>query len=610
MSGNLTHVLFENASGYALFEVTMQEEIAAKSKAVQEGVQDLSKFQKMVKLKSFLPFGSAAEALQNANDVSEGIISDQLNSLLQLLLPSAKSSTGKILLGVTERTLASSIAQQLGINCDTGERTLEMIRGIRQHAEHLLAKAGTGMTSGDVKAAQLGLGHSYSRSKVKFNVNRSDNMIIQAIALADQLDKDVNTFAMRIREWYSWHFPELVKIVPSNPGQYAKLVLLIGDKSQLTFNPEDKRYTEMVTGIQEICDDDETMAKNVMDAAKSSMGSDINEIDLINIKRFAERVVQLAGYRQSLRQYLIDKMHAVAPNLSALVGETIGARLISHAGSLTNLAKYPASTVQILGAEKALFRALKTKGNTPKYGLIYHSTFIGRAGAKHKGRISRFLANKCSIACRIDCFSDIPTNKYGEALRAQVEERLAFYETGAAVSKNSEAIAKAQAAIAASMDDDEDEDAEDAEDAKMEDVVEAVKLVEQGHKDVKAEADSAPAVDPELEKLKSLIPSAGTPKSDKKDKKEKSKKRKSVAGDVSAMEVDTPAAAEETTSKRSKKEKKSKSTDEAAPAGAVAAVQVAAMDVDTPSKKVKKEKKDKEEKSERKKKRKSEAGAA
>lgn len=92
------------------------------------------------------------------------------------------------------------------------------------------------------------------------------------------------------------------------------------------------------------------------------------------------------------------------------------------------MAKYPASTVQILGAEKALFRALKTKGNTPKYGLIYHSTFIGRAGAKHKGRISRFLANKCSIACRIDCFTDVPTNKFGEALRAQVEERLNFFE--------------------------------------------------------------------------------------------------------------------------------------------------------------------------------------
>jgi nucleolar protein 56 len=154
-------------------------------------------------------------------------------------------------------------------------------------------------------------------------------MIIQAIALADQLDKDVNTFSMRIREWYSWHFPEMVKITPSTPGQYARLVLLIGDKSKLDFS--EPGASEWTAKIQEILDDDETKAKNVMDAAKSSMGADINELDLINIKRFAERVVQLSDYRTSLRQYLIDKMHAVAPNLSALLGETIGARLISHA---------------------------------------------------------------------------------------------------------------------------------------------------------------------------------------------------------------------------------------------------------------------------------------
>ena len=98
----------------------------------------------------------------------------------------------------------------------------------------------------------------------------------------------------------------------------------------------------------------------------------------------------------------------VAPNLATLIGDIVGARLISHAGSLTNLAKYPASTVQILGAEKALFRALKTKGNTPKYGLIFHSSFIGKAHARNKGRISRYLANKCSIASRIDCFSEMP----------------------------------------------------------------------------------------------------------------------------------------------------------------------------------------------------------
>jgi nucleolar protein 56 len=154
-------------------------------------------------------------------------------------------------------------------------------------------------------------------------------MIIQAIALADQLDKDVNTFSMRIREWYSWHFPELVKLIPSSPSQYARLVLLIGDKSTLDLS--ESAQAEKIAQIQEILDDDETMAKNVMDAAKSSMGSDINEVDLINIKRFAERVVQLADYRLNLRKYLVDKMNVVAPNLSALIGETIGARLISHA---------------------------------------------------------------------------------------------------------------------------------------------------------------------------------------------------------------------------------------------------------------------------------------
>merc|ERR1719160_2291591 len=148
-----------------------------------------------------------------------------------------------------------------------------------------------------------------------------------------------------------------------------------------------------------------------------SMGQDIVEMDMQNIDRFASEVVNLALMRKTLHEYLKAKMDLVAPNLAALIGEVIGARLISHAGSLINLAKYPASTVQILGAEKALFRALKTKGNTPKYGLIFHSSFIGRASQKNKGRISRYLANKASIASRIDSFSDDPTILYGEKMK-------------------------------------------------------------------------------------------------------------------------------------------------------------------------------------------------
>merc|ERR1712243_286461 len=164
---------------------------------------------------------------------------------------------------------------------------------------------------------------------------------------------------------------------------------------------------------------------------------------LLNLATFPSRVIGLTDYRKELSSYLQSKMGQVAPNLATLIGDVVGARLISHAGSLTNLAKAPASTVQILGAEKALFRALKTRGNTPKYGLIFHSSFIGRAGAKNKGRISRYLANKCSIASRIDCFSEDSTTVFGSKLKEQVEDRLKFYETGDLPRKNVEVMAEA-----------------------------------------------------------------------------------------------------------------------------------------------------------------------
>merc|ERR1712062_192660 len=166
-------------------------------------------------------------------------------------------------------------------------------------------------------------------------------------------------------------------------------------------------------------------------------------MDMVNIANFANQVIRLAQMRELLSDYLKKKMDVVAPNLASLIGDTVGARLISHAGSLTNLAKYPASTVQILGAEKALFRALKTKGNTPKYGLIFHSTFIGRAQQKNKGRISRYLANKCSLASRIDCFSDDGSTVFGEKLKDQVEERLTFLTEGTTPRKNLEVMQEA-----------------------------------------------------------------------------------------------------------------------------------------------------------------------
>lgn len=228
-----------------------------------------------------------------------------------------------------------------------------------------------------------------------------------------------------------------MKIVPEN-YTFARLAKFIKNRKDLT--------QDSLAGLEEITMDS-GKAQAILDASKSSMGMDISIVDLLNIEMCASRVVGLADYRNQLAEYLRSKMSLVAPNLAKLIGDQVGARLIAHAGSLTNLAKCPASTVQILGAEKALFRALKTRGNTPKYGLLFHSTFIGRAGAQNKGRISRYLANKCAIASRIDCFTEQPTQIFGEKLRQQVEDRLKFYETGDIPKKNVEVMQEAMEAV-------------------------------------------------------------------------------------------------------------------------------------------------------------------
>jgi nucleolar protein 56 len=307
---------------------------------------------------------------------------------------------------------------------------------------------------------------------------------------------------MRVREWYSWHFPELIKIVSEN-HRYAQVALFVQDKKSLT----DDRLHDLAALVE----DDEGVARTIIEAAKHSMGQDISETDMENVISFAKRVVSLSNYRKSLHSYLVAKMSVVAPNLAALIGEVVGARLISHAGSLTNLSKYPASTVQILGAEKALFRALKTKGNTPKYGLLYHSSFIGRAGPKNKGRISRFLANKCSIASRIDNFSETPSTKFGEALKKQVEERLEFYASGAPPTKNEIAMKSAMDSILADMDVDEPEDS----DVEMGD--------EEKPKKAKKEKETKDKEDKKEKKEKK-------DKKDKKSKEEKKRKRDSEVG--------------------------------------------------------------------------------
>lgn len=320
------YTLLESAAGYSLFEVISMEEIGSLLSDTVESVTDLKRFSRAVNLKAFQPFQSAAEALENANTVSEHAMSQTLQHFLEGNLPKA-SKKAKFALGVVDPALGTAIADGLGYSCRSDDTVREVIRGCRQHLESFVK----GLQSSASVKAQLGLGHSYSRSKVKFNPARSDNMIIQSIALLDQLDKDVNTFAMRVREWYSWHFPELKDIVKDNI-MFARAAAVIQDKNSLikksSAGESSSEVDEKITQLTEVVGDKE-VSDQIVAAAKTSMGMDCSVVDMINIVNFTTRMVKLAEFRKQLSLYLTDKMSAVAPNLAALIGDTVAARLIS-----------------------------------------------------------------------------------------------------------------------------------------------------------------------------------------------------------------------------------------------------------------------------------------
>lgn len=381
-------ILTETSAGYALLKakdkkLLKDDDLAAKLSDVQSVCNQL-------KLKEFQKFDSAAAALEEAAALVEGKVTPKLSSLL-----SGLKDEKKVSLAVADPKLGNAIGKIPGleIKAIADSSTADVYRAIREHLPSLIP----GLMPEDVKTMSLGLSHSLARHKLKFSPDKIDVMIVQAIGLLDDLDKELNTYAMRVKEWYGWHFPEMAKILNDNLA-YSKVVLKMGMRDNW----------ETVDLAEILPEEIEAAVKN---AADRSMGTEITEEDLENIQNLAEQVVQFTEYRLQLSSYLSARMNAIAPNLTALVGELVGARLIAHAGSLVNLSKSPASTIQILGAEKALFRALKTKHDTPKYGLIYHASLIGQASGKNKGKMARVLAAKAALGLRVDALQDWGENE-------------------------------------------------------------------------------------------------------------------------------------------------------------------------------------------------------
>ncbi|KFK37913.1 hypothetical protein AALP_AA3G046300 [Arabis alpina] len=391
-------VLFETPAGFALFKVKDEGKLSdVESLGKEFSTPDLAR--KMVKLIAFDKFDNTSEALEAVAKLLDGTPSKGLRKFL-------KANCQGETLAVADSKLGNIIKEKLKIDCVHNNAVMELLRGVRSQFTELIS----GLGDQDLAPMSLGLSHSLARYKLKFSADKVDTMIIQAIGLLDDLDKELNTYAMRVREWYGWHFPELAKIISDNI-LYAKSVKLMGNR----INAAKLDFSEI------LADEVETELK---EAAVISMGTEVSDLDLLHIRELCDQVLSLAEYRAQLYDYLKSRMNTVAPNLTALVGELVGARLISHGGSLLNLAKQPGSTVQILGAEKALFRALKTKHATPKYGLIYHASVVGQAAPKDKGKMSRSLAAKCALAIRFDALGEGQDNTMGLEHRAKLEVRL------------------------------------------------------------------------------------------------------------------------------------------------------------------------------------------
>ena len=234
--------------------------------------------------------------------------------------------------------------------------------------------------------------------QIKKSSQEEDKLLIQAINSVDDIDESISKLVERIRDWYTIYFPEMDTI--SNNETYIKLIA------------ESENREDIIENFNEYFND----------TVEYSSGADIEEFDLEMLKRFAESIYSLQKSRKELEVYIDSKMEAIAPNLRDLLGATLGAKLIAHIGSIKRLATYPASVIQIMGAEKAIFRHLKTGERPPKHGLIFQHPSVRGAKWWNRGKIARTLALKITFAVRKDVFSGEFDPSIAEDYLKKVEE--------------------------------------------------------------------------------------------------------------------------------------------------------------------------------------------
>ena len=304
----------------------------------------------------------------------------------------------------------SSVAQGLQ-NAGLALQTVsdEEIRTIRRNQIELLVQSGLSSSSEQAEDAIREVSLKISDQRIKEMSSNPDLQAMESVQALDELDKTANILSARLREWYGLHFPEITSLVDDNPS----LIKLVQ-----TFKARDN----FEAGLLEQMGYSKNKSKAIETAAKQSRGADLREEDLARIVQLADEAQHLFSLRDRLASHVEKTMRQVAPNLTEVAGATIGARLIAKAGGLRKLAILPASTIQILGAEKALYRALKSGARPPKHGILFQHAAVHGAPKWQRGKIARSVAGKIAIASRVDTFRGSKDEKVLQSLQLRLDE--------------------------------------------------------------------------------------------------------------------------------------------------------------------------------------------
>jgi len=342
------------------------------------------------------------ETAERLRKIEEGTVIEEIAVLVDKLR--AKGYTHFVF---ENQKMARSAREKLNIEV-TAERSSEAGKRLRENLEKFALDLEFVEKPEQLRVQVHNVSIELAKMKVKKTVERRDLLVAQAVQTVDDLDKSLNIFMSRLREWFGLHYPELDRLLDKHET-YARLVVNLGTRQNFTAENLEKE------GLPK------AKSQAIAKVAVASMGADLGEEDLTQIQGMCRNVLELYGVRQSLEKYVDSVMEEVAPNTRTIGGSLLGARLVARAGGLLNLAKLPASTIQVLGAEKALFRSLKTKARPPKHGIIFQHPLIHDAKRWQRGKIARALAGKLTIAARVDAFK----GKYmGDKLKADLEKRI------------------------------------------------------------------------------------------------------------------------------------------------------------------------------------------